>query len=197
MGLVVLIDCPRCLTHTLSYQGNNVNHGGSARMFGQMGCVNRHSHEGQGPEFPNRILHCGEILLEAMKHCPLPRDVQSPVCIINLPSICSSQCQKTVYPHIVSDIPCHHEWTSVLSAAPFSSLQHPCVYLKLSPILFHAELLRDRQLKEFSLFRGWQWIFNFTNSCTFSWMEHSGSDTDMQGSSTSKSREPLMSLSHY
>lgn len=53
------------------------------------------------------------------------------------------------------------------------------------------------QLNEFSLFRERWWIFYVTNSCSFSWMRHRGSGTEMQGSPTSKSREPLMSLSHY
>lgn len=53
------------------------------------------------------------------------------------------------------------------------------------------------QLNVFSLFRKWWWVFYVTNSCSFSWMRRSGSGTEMQGSSTSKSREPLMFLLHY
>ena len=71
--------------------------------------------------------------------------------------------------------------------------------LRLFPFLLLASWITQapRELNEFSLFRKWWWIFYVTNSCSVSWMRRSGSGAEMRGTSTSKSREPLMSLSHY
>lgn len=100
--------------------------------------------------------------------------------------------------HILSDI--HNIPTCIslscghLPVSP-TSVCLPATASHFPPCQLNA--LSSWQLNEFSMFRKKWWIFYVPNLCSFSWIRHSGSCAEMQGSSTSKSRESLMSLTHY